>query len=129
MKNILLFAVIILFSACKTKEVSPTFVNIPDANFEKYLIHEKIDKDGIANGKMAVVDAKGVTEIDVSRRQIKSLAGIEAFIDLQILYCSDNQLAVLDVSKNINLQHLDCYSNQLIVLDVSKNVNLKIFMV
>ena len=127
MKNILLFAVIILFSACKTKEVSPTFANIPDANFEKYLIDEKIDKDGVVNGRMNLDDAKGVTEIYVSQRQIKSLAGIEAFIDLQILYCSDNQLAVLDVSKNINLQTLDCFANQLTVLDVSKNVDLLYF--
>lgn len=73
---------------------------------------------------MAVVDAKGVTEIDVSRRQIKSLAGIEAFTDLKELDCGNNQLTVLDVSKNINLQHLDFGRNQLTVLDVSKNINL-----
>jgi Leucine-rich repeat (LRR) protein len=39
----------------------------------------------------------------------------------------DNQLKVLDVSKNINLQTLDCFANQLTVLDVSKNVDLLYF--
>jgi hypothetical protein len=44
MKNIILFAVITLLYACKTKEVSPTFVTILDANFEKYLVDKKLIK-------------------------------------------------------------------------------------
>ena len=125
MKKTLLFAVIILFSACKTKEVSPTFVDIPDAIFEEYLVVRKIDKDGLVNGRMNIDDAKGVTEIDISRQQIKSLTGIEAFKDLQKLWCYYNQLTILDVSKNVNLQTLICGFNQLTVLDVSKNINLQ----
>ncbi len=65
-------------------------------------------------------DAKGVTEIDISRQQIKSLTGIEAFKDLQKLWCYYNQLTILDVSKNVNLQTLICGFNQLTVLDVRK---------
>ena len=45
--------------------------------------------------------------------------------DLTELYCFDNQLTTLDVSKNTSLTRLDCSENQLTTLDVSKNTALK----
>ncbi len=103
-----------------------TFVNIPDANFEKFLIYRKIDKDSIVNGRMNIDDAKGVKEINISRYGIiKSIAGIEAFTDIQYLNCYFNQIKDLDISKNINLQTLYCDNNQLKDLDISKNINLQ----
>ena len=39
------------------------------------------------------------------------------------LYCYNNQLTALDVSKNTDLVWLDCSSNQLTALDVSKNTD------
>jgi hypothetical protein len=63
MKKALLFAVIVLLYACKTKEeVTPKveeIVSIPDANFEKYLVDNNIDKDGFVNRRMDVDDEKG----------------------------------------------------------------------
>ena len=44
---------------------------------------------------------------------------------LEILYCSSNQLSSLDVSHNTQLKELTCYSNQLTSLDVSHNTQLK----
>ncbi len=44
--------------------------------------------------------------------------------DVTELYCSDNQLTTLDVSKNTELTKLDCHYNQLTTLDVSKNTAL-----
>ncbi len=38
-----------------------TFVNIPDAIFERYLVNSKIDKDGLINGRMNSDDARGIT--------------------------------------------------------------------
>lgn len=99
-----------------------SFVGIPDANFEKYLVEQKIDTDGLINGKMNIDDSKGVTEISVNSKSIKSLAGIEVFTDLQALRCSNNQLTTLDVSKNVNLYRLFCPNNQLTTLDVNKNL-------
>ena len=43
------------------------------------------------------------------------------------LYCYNNQLTSLDVSKNTALTELFCYNNQLTSLDVSKNTKLKLF--
>ena len=44
--------------------------------------------------------------------------------DLTVLYCYDNQLTALDVSKNTKLTYLNCESNQLTALDVSQNTAL-----
>ena len=44
---------------------------------------------------------------------------------LEILYCSSNQLSSLDVSNNTPLTYLDCSSNPLSSLDVSHNTQLK----
>ena len=44
---------------------------------------------------------------------------------LEILYCSNNQLSSLDVSNNTPLTYLDCSSNPLSSLDVSHNTQLK----
>jgi Leucine-rich repeat (LRR) protein len=95
---------------------------IPDAIFEKYLVDSKIDNDGLVNGRMNVEDAKGVSAISVNSKDIKSLAGIEVFTDLQALSCPNNQLTTLDVSKNINLYRLFCPNNQITILDVNKNL-------
>ena len=40
------------------------------------------------------------------------------------LWCSANRLTALDVSKNTALTYLDCYGNQLTALDVSNNTAL-----
>ena len=57
-------------------------------------------------------------------KEISYLTGIEAFTALTWLYCYDNQLETLDVSKNTALTGLWCYNNQLETLDVSKNTAL-----
>ena len=110
-----------IFTA-KTK--FPIYINFSDANFEKYLVTQKIDKDGLVNGRMDVDNAKGVLEMVIPSSGIKSLAGIEIFTDLTKLDCDFNLLTALDLSKNINLTSLDCDHNYITVLDLSKNVNL-----
>ena len=40
------------------------------------------------------------------------------------LYCSNNRITALDVSKNSELEELGCYNNQITHLDVSKNTEL-----
>ena len=41
------------------------------------------------------------------------------------LYCGNNSISALDVSKNPALEELGCYENQITHLDVSKNTELK----
>ncbi len=89
-RYLLTSTLIFFFLACKNKDIIPVkrpFISIPDKNFEQYLVENKIDKDGIVNGKMAEEDAKGIKQIICSRRAIKSLKGIEYFVDLLDLVC------------------------------------------
>jgi hypothetical protein len=102
----------------------PIYQNLSDANFEKYLVIQKIDKDGLVNGRMDMDDAKGVKEIILPSGGVKSLSGIEAFTDLIKLDCDFNSISALDLSKNINLTYLDCDHNYLTAIDLSKNVSL-----
>lgn len=60
-----------------------------------------------------------VTFLDLQNKNITSLAGIEYFIDLEILDCRGNQLTALDVTKLTNLMGLICAGNQLTTLDVT----------
>jgi len=46
--------------------------------------------------------------------------------DITLLYCANNQLTALDVSKNITLKELVCSYNQLTTIDISKNTALVI---
>ena len=90
--------------------------NFPDNNFRSWPQSEY--------GDSAVISQ--VTEIDVANQSISNLKGIEHFTGLKNLYCWNNQLKSLDVSKNTSLTYLDCDNNQLTSLDVSKNAELKI---
>jgi Leucine-rich repeat (LRR) protein len=106
-----LLTCIILFTTCKPKDPTPSIITGLDPNFEKYLVDKKIDKDGKINGQMNSADAIGVESLEIRGLQIKSLAGIEKFVDLKSLICQENQLSNLDVSKNLNLKYLHCQRN------------------
>jgi len=98
---------------------------IPDSKFEEKLIALGIDKDG-TNGKIITESIVNVTSLNVTNSSITDLTGIQDFASLQILYCYNNQLTSLDVSKNPGLTRLECDSNKLTSLDITKNINLNI---
>ena len=95
--------------------------NFPDANFRAALA----SKFGISEGD-EITEAKiaATTWLDVSFKSISDLTGIEYFTALTELWCGENQLTSLDVSKNIALTDLRCSNNQLSSLDISKNTAL-----
>jgi hypothetical protein len=108
-------------------EVVPDYTNanvqFEDANFKAYCV-ENFDKDG--DGKVSLREARNVEEIDVyCRNNIKSLKGIEFFINLKKLICGWNELTSLDVSQNTALVYLRCEQNKLTSLDVSHNTALQ----
>ena len=96
---------------------------IPDANFEQALIDLNIDTDGL-NGSVETANISGVISLNVSSKSISDLTGIEDFISLTSLYCFDNQLTSLDVTKNTALTFMQCFSNQITSIDVTKNTAL-----
>ena len=99
-------------------------VEIPDNAFLNALIAEGVDSNG--DGLISYAEAKAVTNLDVGIKKIKitDMTGIEAFVNLETLYCWDNNLTSLDVSNNTVLTKLGCGNNQLTSLDVSKNIEL-----
>ena len=100
-------------------------VNIPDANFKAYLIgNTAINING--DGEIQISEAIGYSgKIECDSLSISDLTGLEAFSALNELYCNDNQLTTLDVSKNTALTILYCHRNKLAFLDISNNANLE----
>lgn len=95
--------------------------NFPDKNFRTY-ISETLDTD--KNGFLSKTEIDAVTEINVYDKGIADLTGIAYFGNLEILNCSYNKLAALDVSNNTDLNDLICSENQLERLNVSANTAL-----
>jgi hypothetical protein len=104
----------------QNKYVQP--VSIADEAFKSYcLTNFDADKDGI----FSVQEAATVTNVNVSGLGITSLSGIESFISLQTLNCSNNNIKELNITGITSLTNLNCSGNQLTTLDIQSNVNLK----
>ena len=107
--------------------------NFPDEAFRNYLLNEnlyltsiKIDQD--RDGKLSEAERNAVDTIKVTDgyngKKLTSLKGIEFFPNLRYLYCDENNLTSLNVSKNKKLEELYCDENNLNSLDVSQNTAL-----
>ena len=108
MKKLLLILCLFLFYTAYAQQ----YTLIPDANFEAKLISLGIDTDG-ANGKVLTTSISNITKLDVSKSSIANLTGIQDFVALETLFCGENQLTSLDVSKNTALTFLNCWDNGL----------------
>ena len=97
---------------------------VPDDKFEQALIDLGLDTPP-RNDYVPTKNIDTVTYLDVSRKNISDLTGIEDFIALTNLSCWSNALTSLDVSKNTALKMLSCFWNPLTSLDVSKNTALE----
>jgi hypothetical protein len=96
-------------------------VSIPDVNFKTYLVgNAAINTNGDKEIQLTEANAYN-GDIDCEGLKISDLTGIEAFVALTELYCSENSLTTLDLSKNIALIELACSENNLTSLDLSKN--------
>ena len=115
---VVLFALLGWTQARADVEINET--NFPDANFRNWLLSKNYGSDGV------ITDAEiaDITYIEVDEKNIANLKGIEFFTALAGLYCSNNQLTALDVSKNSALVYLQCSNNQLTSLDITKNTAL-----
>ena len=94
---------------------SPITADFTDPNFLA-AVRYNIFK---STGEIYAHDVSGITSLNVSDRNITSLAGIEHFTALRTLICSDNDLTSVDLSGLSNLEYLNCYNNSLTALDVS----------
>ncbi|MDE5857669.1 MAG: leucine-rich repeat domain-containing protein [Muribaculaceae bacterium] len=91
-------------------------IAFPDEKFRSYVLRNfDKNKDGVITEN----EALSVTRVSPNYGSISSLEGIQYFKNLEILHCTDNQLTILDVSKNTALTTLYCKDTQLTTLDVS----------
>ena len=95
--------------------------NFPDKNFRDVV--KTFDTDD--NNILSDTEIAAVKKIDCKGRAITNLKGIEYFTALEYLYCYDNELTELDLSRNTKLKELNCSTNRLTVLDLSQNPKLK----
>ena len=119
LRTFLVLSAIVLLSQCEKESLN---VSIPDSNFIDELVKQGIDKNGDKN--ISFDEAEAVTSLTIRNIEISNLKGIEAFTNLEELYCDNNKLTSLDLSGNKKLKYLDCSNNELSTLDVSKNTYL-----
>ncbi|MGB5420323.1 T9SS type B sorting domain-containing protein [Algibacter sp.] len=96
---------------------------VPDDNFEQALIDLGYDTAPL-DDFVLTSNISGITDLDITSRNILDLTGIEDFVGLTNLDCSDNQLTVLNIDQNTNLTELYCSDNQITNLDLSNQPNL-----
>ena len=101
------------------------YTYIPDNNFEQALIDLGIDSDGVLNNQVLTSDIEDVEVLNISSLYIEDLTGIQDFLSLTALNCSDNNLVNLDLSNNLQLTTLMCSNNESLTnIDISNLVNL-----
>ena len=100
---------------------SNSYIEFADANFKAYCVLN-FDKDG--DGEISFAEAPDITYIHAPSLNIASLGGIEHFVNLTYLNCSDNQLSSLDLSNCTQLATLKCSDNQLTSLGLSNCTQL-----
>ncbi len=99
-------------------------VNIPDANFKTYLLNRsEININGDNQIQMSEA-ANYDGDISCSNLGIYDLTGIEAFVNVQLIDCSNNNIQNLDLSQNTALKGLWCKSNRLNALNLNNNTAL-----
>ena len=107
-------------------EVTPDYTGInvefSDAAFKAYCV-ENFDSD--EDGDISIAEAEVPTAMDVSNLGIRSMKGLECFVNLTYLDCNVNQITELDVSNLTHLETLLCNGNQLTSLDLSSNTALE----
>ena len=115
----ILFMVIPLFSQN---------VFIQDPLFKDALINLGVDTN--EDGEISRAEAEAISTLDLSlgggQLGIRSLTGLEAFVNLDSLSYAGNQVSYMDFSQNTKLTYIDCsMNNPTLFIDITKNIHLK----
>ncbi|MCU4189566.1 T9SS type A sorting domain-containing protein [Flavobacterium sp. HXWNR29] len=94
-------------------------VNIPDANFKAKLIDLGVDTN--SDGNIQFSEAIAINSLSISNSNIGDLTGIEAFLNLDFLDCTFNNLQILDCMANSNLTAIYFIGNPLLHTVLIKN--------
>lgn len=103
-------------------DYSNAYVDFDDEAFKAYCV-ENFDSD--EDGDISIAEAEVPASMNVSNLGIRSMKGLECFVNLTYLDCNVNQITELDVSNLTHLETLLCNGNQLTSLDLSSNTALE----
>ncbi len=120
MKRLYTVLVFLILFSCN---LNAQIITIPDANFKSKLLTLGIDTNG--NQEIEQTEAANVTSLNINAASIDDLAGIEYFVNLQVLNCQNNYINNLDVMALTNLQNLNCSYNHLESINVAGLTNLQ----
>ena len=96
---------------------------ITDKAFKDYCIRS-FDTDH--DGQLSLDECAVVERIEASGLGIATLQGIENFPNLKNLSCPNNELTVLDLSRNNKLQEIDLGFNHIRALTLPRNYNINL---
>ena len=106
-------------------EAQACYITIPDPNFKAYLLENTaINTNGNAHIECSEAENFEGT-INIANRAISSIEGIENFINLENLYCQNNELESITLGHLIKLQVLNCFNNNISTLDIRYATALK----
>lgn len=104
----------LILTGCDQGPCSCEFIQVPDQALLDALLEPGLDGEGEVqnidsndDGLISHAEAEAITFLDVSDKGISDMTGIENFINLEVLDCSDNFLIELDLSRNRKLKELD----------------------
>jgi hypothetical protein len=125
MKLLLRFSLFIIFGLNSISSLQAQNVTIPDVNFKAYLLgNTAINTNG--DNEIQVSEATDFQgSISCNDLNIADMTGLEAFVNIQYLYCDHNQLTTLNLSSNLGLKTVYCNDNPLTFVDASNNTNLE----
>ena len=105
-----------------TTQINPLTATtyVPDDNFEARLISLGYDS-GPLDDYVLTANINTLLSLNAGFSNISDLTGLEDFVALESLTCSNNNLTSLDVTNNIALKTLLCNNNQLTTIDLSQN--------
>jgi Leucine-rich repeat (LRR) protein len=108
-RTLCLAALFVTFATAAWADVVINSTNFPDGTFRTF-VTENFDTEK-PKGSLSDAELQAVTTMDVSKKSIQNLKGIEYFTALTSLICYGNRLTQLDVSALTNLVTLECYNN------------------
>ena len=90
---------------------------VPDDNFEQALID--LGYDDVLDDYVSTREISQIEKLNISDKNIETLSGLEGFVSLQHLYCSENKITELDLSYNPDIVNLFIEQNLISSLDLS----------
>ncbi|CAM1361661.1 putative Por secretion system C-terminal sorting domain-containing protein [Tenacibaculum xiamenense] len=104
--------------------IANEIVDIPDPKFKQILL-DRLYINTNGDDEIQISEAEAFDGfLNCRNREIKSLKGIEAFINIVRLDCSINEIQNLDLSKNVELTRVNCGGNLLRSINISQCIKL-----